>query len=277
MTTERAAELTALCHNYRKALVALLYEAQTGHPGGSLSCVEMLTVLYHQEMRIDPQHPKMEGRDRLILSKGHAAPILYLILAQLGYFSKDELNKLRQLNAMLQGHPCAYKTPGVELSTGPLGLGLGAGVGMALGEQLKGSNAYIYVVLGDGEIQEGVIWEAALAAAKFNTCHCIALLDKNGVQLDGRVDEIMPIEDVAAKWEAFGWNPISCNGHDVEALESALHKAKQETTKPSILLCHTVKGKGISFMEGKNTWHGQTISSKAFALAMAELEGCDHE
>ena len=273
MTEERKRELEAKCLQFRKELIDLLHEIQTGHPGGSLSCAEILTTLYFDCMNHDPKHPKMEGRDRLILSKGHAAPMLYLVLAELGYFPKEELKTLRQLNSRLQGHPCAHKTPGVELSTGPLGLWLGAGVGMALAERLKNSDAYIYVILGDGECEEGGVWEAAMAASKFQTTHCIAFLDHNGVQLDGTLEEIMPMGDFAAKWASFGWNVISCNGHDVEEIANAVAKAKEETQKPSIVICETVKGKGISFMEGKNIWHGKAIGDEDYKEAKKELGG----
>lgn len=273
MTGERKQELEALCKKFRMDLIELLHRIQTGHPGGSLSSTEILTTLYYEIMNIDPKNPEMEGRDRLILSKGHAAPMLYLIMAELGYFPKEELKTLRQINSRLQGHPCVHKTPGVELSTGPLGLGLGAGVGMALGERLKKSNAYIYVVLGDGESEEGGVWEAAMAASKFKTTHCIAFLDSNGVQLDGTLEEIMPMGDIAAKWEAFGWNVIRCDGHDVSAIEAAVREAKEETKKPTIIICATVKGKGISFMEGKSAWHGKPIGDKEYEQAKLELGG----
>lgn len=273
MENERKQELDVLCLKFRNELVDLLHDIQTGHPGGSLSCCEIVTTLYHELMNIDPKNPKMEGRDRLILSKGHAAPILYLNLADLGYFSKEELKTLRQINSNLQGHPCQHKTPGIELSTGPLGLGLGAGIGMALGERLKGSDAYIYVILGDGEIQEGAIWEAAMAGAKFKTDHVIAFLDNNGVQLDGTLEEIMPMGDLKAKWEAFGWNVIMCDGHNVDSIEEAVLKAKASSGQPNIIIAATVKGKGIDFMEGKNTWHGKPINNEEYKEAKRILGG----
>lgn len=273
MNAEKKRILEQKCLQFRNDLIDLLHGIQTGHPGGSLSCTEILTTLYFDSMNLDPGNPKWEGRDRLILSKGHAAPMLYLILAELGYFPKEDLKTLRQLGSYLQGHPCVHKTPGVELSTGPLGLGLGAGVGMALGERLKGSDSYIYVVMGDGEIQEGCVWEAAMAGVKFKTTHCIAILDHNGVQLDGTNEEIMPMGDIGAKWSAFGWNVISCSGHDVEAVEQAVDQAKAETDRPSIIICETVKGKGVSFMEGKNTWHGKAIGKEEYKQAKAELGG----
>lgn len=273
MTNERKQELESLCLRFRNELIDLLHDIQTGHPGGSLSCLEILTTLYTEKMNHDPKNPKMEGRDRLILSKGHAAPILYMNLAEQGYFKKEELKTLRQINSSLQGHPCMHKTSGVELSTGPLGLGLGAGLGMCLGEHLKGNDSYIYVILGDGEIQEGSIWESAMAASKFNADHLIAILDNNGVQLDGKLEDIMPMGDIKAKWEAFGWNVIPCDGHDVSSISDAVDKAKENKGKPTLILAKTVKGKGISFMEGKNTWHGKAISDEDYKNAKAELGG----
>lgn len=273
MNSERQQELQSLCLRFRNDLIDLLHSIQTGHPGGSLSCTEILTTLYFEKMHQDPQNPKMEGRDRLILSKGHAAPILYIILAELGYFPKEELKTLRQAGSILQGHPCVHKTPGVELSTGPLGLGLGAGLGMSLSERLKGSNAYTYVVLGDGETQEGSVWEAALAASKFRADHLIAILDNNGVQLDGTLEEIMPMGDIPAKWEAFGWNVVRCDGHDVKSISHAVDEAKKCEGRPTIIIAETVKGKGISYMEGKNTWHGKPIDVENYETAKKELGG----
>lgn len=273
MTNERKQELEAQCLSFRKELIDLLHSIQTGHPGGSLSCTEIVTSLYFELMNIDPKQPEMEGRDRFVLSKGHAAPILYLALAEKGFFPKEELKNLRQMDSMLQGHPCVHKTPGVELSTGPLGLGLSAGLGMSLGERMKGSDAYTYVLMGDGEIQEGAVWEAALSASKFKADHLIGILDNNGVQLDGTLEEIMPMGDLKAKWESFGWNVIPCDGHDVEDFCRAVEEAKKCEGKPSLILAKTVKGKGISFMEGKNTWHGKAINDEEYAKAKEELGG----
>ncbi|MCC8024282.1 MAG: transketolase [Clostridium sp.] len=273
MTEDRKSELNQICLKLRIDLVDLLHSIQTGHPGGSLSCTEILAALYFEIMNIDPKNPQMEGRDRLILSKGHAAPMLYLILAESGYFPKEDLKTLRQTGSHLQGHPCVHKTAGIELSTGPLGLGLGAGIGMALGERLKKSDSFIYVVMGDGEIEEGAVWEAAMAGSKFKTSNCIAILDNNGVQLDGTLEEIMPLGDIGAKWSAFGWNVIKCNGHDVEAFAEAVDEAKKEKDKPSIIICSTVKGKGVSFMEGKNIWHGKAIGRQEYIQAKTELGG----
>ena len=234
MTNERKKELQTQCSRFRNQLIDLLHSIQTGHPGGSLSCTEILTALYFEIMNVDPQNPAMEGRDHLVLSKGHAAPILYLVLAEKGFFPKEELKNLRQAGSMLQGHPCVHKTPGVELSTGPLGLGLSAGLGMALSARIKGQDSYTYVIMGDGEIQEGCVWEAAMSASKFKADHLIGILDNNGVQLDGTLEEIMPMGDIRAKWEAFGWNVIPCDGHDVADICRAVKEAKaaaKKTTK----------------------------------------------
>lgn len=273
MTKERKDELQNLCLRFRNDLIDLLHSIQTGHPGGSLSCTEIVTTLFFEKMNIDPKNPSKEGRDRFIMSKGHAAPILYLNMAEKGYFDKKDLKSLRQIDSHLQGHPCAHKTPGVELSTGPLGMGLGAGLGMALGEKLKNSDATIYVLLGDGEIQEGGIWEAAMGASKFKANNLVAILDNNGVQLDGTLEEIMPMGDIASKFASFGWNVICCDGHDVEAVAHAIDEAKKCNNKPSIIIAKTVKGKGVSFMEGKNTWHGKPIGDEDYKQAKAELGG----
>lgn len=273
MVKAKKDELQKLCLQFRNDLIDLLHRIQTGHPGGSLSCVEIVTTLYFEKMNIDPQNPQKEGRDRFIMSKGHAAPTLYLNLAEQGYFAKEDLKSLRQLGSHLQGHPSAHKTPGVELSTGPLGLGLGAGLGMALGEKLKSSYATIYVLLGDGEIQEGGIWEAALAASKFKADNLIAILDYNGVQLDGTLDEIMPMGDIGSKFKSFGWNVLNCDGHDVQSISDAIDEAKRCKGEPTMIIANTVKGKGISFMEGKSAWHGRPIGNEEYKQAKIELGG----
>lgn len=272
MTRGNILGLQYLCLQFRKELINLLYKIQTGHIGGSLSCCEIVTSLYQVIMDIDPKDPEREGRDHFILSKGHAAPMLYLNMAEKGFFPKEELATLRQLDSRLQGHPCAHKLPGVEMSTGPLGLGLGAGLGMALADRLKGLKNYTYVLLGDGEIDEGGIWEAALAASKYKADNLIAILDYNKVQLDGTTEEIMPLGDVCLKWKAFGWEVLSCNGHSVEAIVETIYKAKLLKGKPIIIIAETVKGKGISFMEGKNSWHGKAINDEEYHRASKELE-----
>ncbi len=249
----------------------MLHGAQSGHPGGSLSVCEILTSLYFEKAEIDPKNPKDPNRDRIILSKGHAAPMLYIELAEKGFFPKDELKTLRCLDTRMQGHPSSKNTPGVDLTAGPLGMGLSAGVGMSVALKLKGSPATVYVVMGDGEINEGTIWEACMSAYKYKTDNMIAILDRNNVQLDGTSDEIMPLGDVAAKFEAFGFETIKCNGHDIADICGAIDKAKAVKGKPVIIIADTVKGKGVSFMEGKNAWHGKPLGDEDYAKAVKEL------
>ena len=270
---KRKENLERLCTKFRQDLIKLLHGIQTGHPGGSLSSVEIMTTLYFEKLNVDPKNPKDESRDRFVLGKGHAAPMLYLILAEKGFFPQDELASLRQLDSKLQGHPCALKTCGVELSTGPLGLGLPAGLGMALGAKLDGRDYRTYVLMGDGELQEGIVWEAAMSASKFKVDNLTVIVDNNGVQLDGTVDEIMPMGDIAAKWQAFGWHVISIDGHQVDEISEAVDLAKTVHGKPSVIIAKTVKGKGVSFMEGQSAWHGKPISNDEYVSAMKELGG----
>lgn len=265
--------LTERCRQFRVDLIKLLYKIQTGHPGGSLSSVEILTALYYEKLNILPGNPNYEDRDRFILSKGHAAPMLYLILAEKGFIPKNELGSLRQINSRLQGHPCALKTPGVELSTGPLGLGISAAVGMAAAAKLDHKNIYVYVLMGDGETQEGIVWEAAMAASKYKLDNLIGIIDCNGVQLDGTVDEIMPLGNLADKWRAFGWHVIETDGHDIQAILAAIDSAKTVTGQPIMIIAKTIKGKDVSFMEGKNTWHGKAIGAEEYTIALRELGG----
>lgn len=273
LTKESVAAIRQTCTQMRCELIEILHQIQTGHPGGSLSCCEILGTLYFYKMNVNPDHPDDPNRDRLILSKGHAAPMLYLCLAHKGYFPMEEMNSLRQEGSILQGHPCAHKTPGVELSTGPLGLGLSAGVGMAEAAKLTGCHYNVYVILGDGEIQEGAIWEAVQTASKYKTNNLIAILDHNGVQLDGTNEEIMPLGDVAVKFIASGWHVIHADGHDIDSLIDAYDQAEKYKDGPVLIIAKTVKGKGVSFMEGKNTWHGKAISDRDYAAAMEELGG----
>lgn len=273
ITPQKEQELNQLCAQMRLELIDVLHDKQTGHPGGSLSCCEILTTLYFHQMKVDPQNPKLENRDRLVLSKGHAAPMLYLCLAHKGFFPLEEMNTLRQINSNLQGHPCAHKTPGVEVSTGPLGLGLSAGMGMAVAAKLNHVDYNVYVIMGDGEIQEGAIWEAAMTANKLKQSNLIGILDHNGVQLDGTTEEIMPMGDIGAKFASFGWHIIHCDGHNVAELAAAYEQAEAYKDGPVLIMAKTVKGKGVSFMEGKNTWHGKPISDDEHVSAKAELEG----
>ena len=261
LTTSRKNELNALCNKFRIDLIELLHSIQTGHPGGSLSVCEILTTLYFEKAKVDPKNPKWPERDRVVLTKGHAAPMLYRVLAEKGFFPVEEMKTLRQLNTRLQGHPCALETPGVELSTGPLGMGLSACLGMAIGLKADHIDSTVYAVMGDGELNEGTCWEACMAASKFKADNLIAIVDRNHVQLDGTSDEIMPLGNLAEKFKAFGFEVFTCNGHDVEALSDTIDLAK------------AVKGKGVSFMEGKNTWHGKAINDEECKLALAELRG----
>jgi transketolase len=275
LTIEEKKNIETRCIQFRKTLINTLFSKQTGHPGGSLSVCEILASLYFKEINVDPKNPELPDRDRVVLCKGHAAPMLYLALAEKGFFPKEEIATLRDFNTRLQGHPCAADTPGVELSTGPLGIGLSASLGMALALKLDNSPARVYAILGDGEINEGTVWEACMSAAKYKADNLCAILDWNGVQLDGTNEEIMPLGDVRAKFESFGWHCLECDGHDVAALCEAYDAARKIKGKPTIILAHTVKGKGVSFMEGKNTWHGRPIGEDDFKKAMAELGGAN--
>jgi transketolase len=235
--------------------------------------VEILTTLYFNHLQVDCKDAECADRDRFIASKGHCAPALYITLCEKGFIDKAELANLRQLGCKLQGHPDMKKVPGVDLSTGSLGLGLSAGIGMALSARLNRQAYRTYVLLGDGELQEGQIWEAAMAAAKFKLDSLTAIVDNNGVQLDGTVEEIMPMGSLKLKFEAFGWNVIEADGHDIDSLDAAFAQAKTVKGVPSVILAKTVKGKGVSFMEGRNEWHGKAINDEQFAQAMKELGG----
>ncbi len=273
MNAELKQKLEQMCHQFRIDVLTTLHAKQTGHPGGSLSVCEILTTLYFAQMNVDPKDPQKADRDRLVLCKGHAAPMLYRVLAEKGFFPVEEMSTLRDFETRLQGHPCMKDTPGVDMSTGPLGIGLSTAVGMALAAKLDNAPTRVYAVLGDGEINEGTVWEACMSASKFKVDNLCAVLDWNGVQLDGTAEDIMPMGDIKAKFESFGFHCIECDGHCVEALYNAFEEAKTVKGKPTIVLAHTVKGKGVSFMEGKNTWHGKAIGDEDFAKAMEELGG----
>jgi transketolase len=274
ISKERAAELTELCRVFRVETLTAIHAIQSGHPGGSLSVCEILTLLYQERMNVSADRPDDPDRDRLILSKGHAAPMLYRNLVEKGFLPKDAMSTLRRANSLLQGHPSNH-TPGVEMPSGPLGLGLAAAQGMAIGLRMNGSPARVYAILGDGEQDEGAVWEAAMSAPKFKLNNLTAVVDYNKVQLDGRTDEVMPLGDLAAKWGAFGWNVIECDGNNIEALDAAFDAAESYTEGPSVILAHTVKGKGVSFMEGQAGWHGKAIDDESYAKAMAELGGAN--
>jgi transketolase len=274
LTAERKAYLDGLCKKFRLDVIDTLYAAQTGHPGGSLSVCEILTALYFEKARVDPADPQKPDRDRVVLCKGHAAPMLYRVLAEKGFFPVEEMKTLRRLNTRLQGHPSTKHTPGVDLSTGPLGAGLSAALGMALGLRLSKADARVYAVLGDGDVNEGTVWEACMSATKFKADNLIAIYDRNEVQLDGKSADIMPQGDMKAKFAAFGWRCLSCDGHDLGALCDAIDEANAHPDgRPVVILAATVKGKGVSFMEGQNTWHGKAIGEADHERAVAELGG----
>lgn len=255
----------------RLGIIHGVHAAKSGHPGGSLSCADILTYLYFKEMNIDPQNPKKPDRDRFVLSKGHAAPALYATLAERGFFSPDELFNLRHVGSFLQGHPDMNKVPGVDMSTGSLGQGISAAVGMALSAKHFGDNYRVYAVLGDGEIEEGQVWEAAMFASNKKLSNLIVFVDLNGLQIDGSIDEVNSARPVDKKFEAFGFETIEINGHDFDEIESALDKAKR-SDKPVAIIANTVKGKGVSFMENNVGWHGKAPNDEQYELAVKELE-----
>lgn len=271
MNDERKKELDALCLSFRKDIIEILHTVQTGHPGGSLSVCEILTTIYFEKGNINPGNFKNKKRDKIVLCKGHAAPMLYEILAAKGFFPKEDLRTLRQVGSHLQGHPCPIHTPGVEVATGPLGLGYPVALGMALADKQDDRDAYTYAILGDGEINEGVIWETCMNASKYQVDNLISILDWNKVQLDGTAEEIMPMGDIPAKFSAFGYHVIIVDGHDIQSLSQGIDEAKKVKGQPSIILANTIKGKGISFMEGKNIWHGKPINDDEYQQAMHEL------
>lgn len=255
-------QLEQIAHQVRVDIMEMLVAAQTGHPGGCLSEAEILTVLYFHVMNIDPKQPDWVDRDRLVLSKGHGAGGLYATLCEHGYFGREHLRRFRQIGGILQGHPDRTKVPGVDMTTGSLGQGLGAAVGIALGLRFSGKNCRVFAILGDGEIQEGAIWEAAMSARHFRLGRLTAVLDYNNVQLDGPVSDIMEIAPVAQKWQAFGWLTRECSGHNVAELCAAFDWANQERTLPAIIIASTIKGKGVPFMEGNSNWHGVSDPSR---------------
>lgn len=263
--------LKRIANILRQDIISMLVTSKSGHPGGSLSAAEILATLFFHEMSINPKDPQWVERDRFVLSKGHAAPVLYAALAEKGYFPKEELQGLRQTGRMLQGHPDMKKTPGVDMSTGSLGQGLSAANGMALAAKLDGKDYQVYVLLGDGEMAEGQVWEAAMASAHYKLDNVTAVIDFNGLQIDGTTDSVMCSAPLSEKWRAFCWNVIEVDGHDVDALIKAFAEAKQVKGKPSIIIAKTVKGKGVSFMEDQAGWHGNAPSVEQGEQALKEL------
>jgi len=266
-------DLCAKAREMRCEIIRMLGEAGSGHPGGSLSCADLLTALYFNALKHDPKNPKWPDRDRLVLSKGHGAPALYAALALCGYFPKEQLLTLRQLGSPLQGHPDMRKLPGLEASTGSLGQGLSIGIGIALAQILDKKDYRTYVVLSDGECNEGQIWEAAASAAHFKLNHLIAILDYNKYQLDGAVKDILDMEPMAKKWESFGWNVCEIDGHNMVEILEALEWAEKQGGAPSMIIAHTIKGKGVSFMENNNNFHGVAPTQEETVKALQELGG----
>jgi transketolase len=266
------ADLSRRAMEFRIQVLRMVYDHQTGHIGGAFSIAEILTVLYFHHLRLDPAHPDWPDRDRLIFSKGHACAMLYTVLAHRGYFPVEELTTFRELNSRLQGHPERQKTPGVEVPAGPLGHGVAIGAGMALAAKMEGSKRRIYTVLGDGEINAGVIWEGALVAAKYQLDNLKAILDYNGVQQTGPTSEVLPTEPIADKWRSFGWHVIEIHGHNMAQVLDALDEADEIHAKPVIIIARTTKGKGVSFMEYDHQWHGKPPTTEQFEAALAELE-----
>ncbi len=260
------------CRQLRRDIISMIGSAGSGHPGGSLSIVELMVGIYYTQMRINPQNPKMHNRDRFVLSKGHGAPCYYAILADLGFFDKNELTHLRRLHSMLQGHPDMKKIPGVDASTGSLGQGISIATGMALGAKLQKLDSKIYVLLGDGELQEGQVWEAFMASSHYQLDNLTILIDNNGLQLDGKNDEIMSLGDLPGKLSAFGMDVIEVfDGNDLEQVISVLN-TPMVSGKPRCILAHTIKGKGVSFMENQVGWHGKAPTKQEMELALKELE-----
>ena len=259
--------------NIRVSVIKSVYAAGSGHPGGSLSAADIVTALYFGEMNIDPKDPKMEGRDKFILSKGHAGPLQYAALAEKGFFPKDELLSLRKLGSRLQGHPDFKKLPGIEMSTGSLGQGFAASVGMAAANKLDKKDGRIYVLLGDGELQEGIVWEAAMSAAHYKLDNLVAVIDWNGLQIDGENDNVMAVKPVDEKFRSFGWNAIMIDGHDFKQITEALAAARNCKGKPTAIVAKTYKGRGVSFMENNAGWHGKAPNEEEAKRAVSELGG----
>jgi transketolase len=266
------AEMKAIAKRLRRHIITMTGKAGSGHPGGSLSAVEILTTLYFRVLRHKPLDPQWLDRDRFILSKGHAAPLLYATLAECGYFPIDELLTLRQMDSRLQGHTDRTVTPGVEMSAGALGQGLSFAIGVALAGRLNSKDYRVYVLLGDGECDEGQVWEAAMAAAHFKVDNLVAIVDNNGQQIDGWNRDVMNLDPFPAKWQAFGWHVIEVDGHDFTQLTQAFNQAKLVKGQPTVIIAHTIKGKGVSFMENNPDFHGKAPTDDEVEIALKELE-----
>lgn len=265
-------ELRKIANDVRIDIIHEVYSAKSGHPGGALSIADILTVLYFNQMNINPEMPESNLRDRLVLSKGHASAALYAVLAERGFINKEDLKTFRKLGSNLQGHPDMEKVPGVDMSTGSLGQGLSIANGMAIASKMDNLGCRVYCILGDGEIEEGQIWEAAMTSNKYKLDNLCVILDNNGLQIDGKVEEVKALDCLYSKWESFGFNVIPCDGHNIDMLIDSFEKARQTKEKPSIIIARTVKGKGVPFMENKAEWHGKAPNDEQYERAMKALK-----
>lgn len=272
MEQSRKLELQKTANHIRQGIIEATFHAKSGHPGGSLSIADTLTYLYFQQMRVDPANPQWKDRDRLVLSKGHCCPGLYSALAEKGFFNREELKKLRHIGAMLQGHPDMKTIPGVDMSSGSLGQGISAACGMALAAKLSGESWKVYAILGDGELQEGQVWEAAMFAGFRKLDNLIAVVDNNNLQIDGKVSEVCSVYPITDKFTAFGWHVIEADAHDFDSLEAAFTEAAGVEGKPVMIVQKSVKGKGVSFMENQAGWHGTAPNAEQYEEAMAQLK-----
>ena len=273
MKIKEEKELEKYANKVRQGIIESVYNAKSGHPGGSLSIADILTVLYFNQMNIDENNPKAKGRDRLVLSKGHTAPALYSVLALKGFFDIDEIKSLRHIESRLQGHPDMKKVPGVDASTGSLGQGLSIANGMAIASKLNSEGVRVYCICGDGEIEEGQIWEAAMTAAHYKLDNLCVVVDNNNLQIDGKINEVMNVYPIDEKFKSFGFETINVDGHNIEGLIAAFEEAKKVKGKPTAIIANTIKGKGVSFMENMAGWHGKAPNHEEYELAMKELGG----
>ena len=271
MDNSKKKELAVFATKARIGIIEGVHSAKAGHPGGSLSICEVLSYLYNEERRVDPKNPKWQSRDRFVLSKGHGAPALYATLALKGFFPVEDLKTLRKSDSYLQGHPNMNKIPGVDMSTGSLGQGISAAVGMAIGAKLDNADFRVYTILGDGEIEEGEVWEAAMLAGNRQLDNLVAIVDYNGLQIDGTIEEVNSAYPIADKFKAFNWNVIEIDGHNYDEIEEAFNNAKQTKGKPTCIVMKTVKGKGVSYMENSVGWHGKAPNDEEYEIAMGEL------
>lgn len=272
MDEEKVKFLKGKAKEIRKNLLTMIYEAQSGHPGGSLSLTDIVTALYYDELKIDPKNPDWNERDRVVLSKGHCCPVIYTALAMKGYFDMEHLHTLRQFGSILQGHPDMKKVPGIDMSSGSLGQGLSCGVGMAIAAKVDNNPARVFVLMGDGENNEGQVWEAAMTASKYSLHNLTVIVDRNRLQNDGTSDNIMPLLDLAAKWRAFGFDTVEINGNDMVQVLGAFDVLRNRRGKPKCIIANTIKGKGVSFMENVCSWHGTAPNKEEYEQAIKDVE-----